>query len=83
MAGFWHWAVANLPATVTSSPAGAGDDTDSRLPSSTLQLPHDARAARFIGGAPLVGHCPHCYVITIHALDVDDVGVPADSTPDR
>lgn len=81
MSGFWHWAVANIPATVTSLPEGAGDDTGSGLPDAALQLPNDARAARFIGGAPPAGHGLHRYVITIHALDVDDIGVPADSTP--
>lgn len=81
MSGFWHWAVANIPATVTSLPEGAGDDTGSGLPDSVIQLPNDARAARFIGGAPPAGHGPHRYVITVHALDVDDIGVQADSTP--
>ena len=27
--GFWHWAVANLPATVTDLPAGVGDGSGS------------------------------------------------------
>ncbi len=30
---------------------------------------------------PAAGHGPHRYLITVHALDVDDIGVPADSTP--
>lgn len=81
MSGFWHWAIANIPAANTSLPEGAGDDTGSWLPQGTLQLPNDARAARFIGGAPPAGHGPHRYVITVHALDVDDIGVTADSTP--
>jgi Raf kinase inhibitor-like YbhB/YbcL family protein len=81
MSGFWHWAVANIPATVTSLPEGAGDDTGSGLPGPAVQLPNDARATRFVGGAPPAGHGPHRYVITVHALDVDDIGVPADSTP--
>lgn len=81
MSGFWHWAVANIPATVTSLPEGAGDDTGSGLPGPAVQLPGDARATRFVGGAPPAGHGPHRYVITVHALDVDDIGVPADSTP--
>jgi len=81
MSGFWHWAVANIPATVTSLPEGAGDDTGSGLPSPAIQLPNDARATRFVGGAPPAGHGPHRYVITVHALDVEDIGVQADSTP--
>jgi phosphatidylethanolamine-binding protein (PEBP) family uncharacterized protein len=32
MSGFWRWAVANVPATVTSLPEGAGDGTGSGLP---------------------------------------------------
>ncbi|WP_250006644.1 YbhB/YbcL family Raf kinase inhibitor-like protein [Actinoplanes sp. M2I2] len=79
--GFWHWAVADLPAAVTSLPEGAGDDTGSGLPEPAFQLPNDARAARFVGGAPPAGHGPHRYFITVHALDVETIGVPADGTP--
>ena len=79
--GFWHWAVANIPATATSLPEGAGDDTGSGLPAPAVQLPNDARAARFIGGAPPAGHGPHRYYVTVTALDVEDLGVPADATP--
>ncbi|OII18872.1 YbhB/YbcL family Raf kinase inhibitor-like protein [Curtobacterium sp. MCBA15_013] len=79
--GFWHWAVANIPASVTSLPEGAGDDTASGIPAGAFQLPGDARAARFIGGAPPAGHGAHRYFITVHALDVEDIGVPVDGTP--
>ncbi|WP_211342611.1 YbhB/YbcL family Raf kinase inhibitor-like protein [Amnibacterium kyonggiense] len=77
--GFWHWAVADIPADVTSVPSGAGDDTGSGLPKGAIQLPNDARAARFIGAAPPAGHGEHRYFITVHALDVPKIEVPADA----
>ncbi|GGW95503.1 hypothetical protein GCM10010297_16630 [Streptomyces malachitofuscus] len=79
--GFWHWAVADIPATVTSLPEGAGDDTGSGLPEGAFQLPNDARAARYLGAAPPAGHGRHRYFVVVHALDVETVGIPADTTP--
>lgn len=79
--GFWHWAVADIPATVTQLPEGAGDDAGSGLPEGAIQLPNDARLARFLGAAPPAGHGPHRYFIVVHALDVDRIGIPATSTP--
>ncbi|MFI5908263.1 YbhB/YbcL family Raf kinase inhibitor-like protein [Dactylosporangium sp. NPDC051541] len=73
--GFWHWAVANLPATTTDLPAGAD------IPAPALQLPNDARLPQYVGAAPPEGHGEHRYYITVHALDTDDIGVPADATP--
>jgi len=79
--GFWHWAVADLPATVDELPEGAGDDTGSGLPKGAFQVPNDARIGRFIGAAPPAGHGPHRYVFVVHALDVETIGIPTDSTP--
>ena len=53
--GFWHWAVADIPASVTGLPAGAGDGTGQHLPTGAFHLPNDARLARFIGGGPPPG----------------------------
>ncbi|EHJ00737.1 YbhB YbcL family protein [Clostridium sp. DL-VIII] len=80
-AGFWHWAVANIPAIVTELETGSGDAACSVLPKGAIQLPNDARAARYIGAAPPAGHGKHTYVIVVYALDVEDIGIPVDSTP--
>ena len=84
--GFWHWAVAHIPASVTELPAGAGDDTGEHLPAGAFHLPNDARWARFIGAGPPPGDGRHRYVIVVQALGIEKVGqlplrVQADSTP--
>jgi Raf kinase inhibitor-like YbhB/YbcL family protein len=73
--------VANIPATATGLPEGAGDGNGSGLPDGAVQFPNDARLARFVGAAPPAGHGPHRYYITVHALDVEDIAIPAESTP--
>jgi Raf kinase inhibitor-like YbhB/YbcL family protein len=79
--GFWHWAVADLPADCTSLPTGAGDEASSTLPPGAYQLRNDASLARFLGAAPPPGHGKHRYIFTVHALDVAEIGVGPDATP--
>jgi len=82
--GFWHWAVADIPALVTDLPPGAGDDTGQHLPAGAFQLRNDVRAPYFLGAAPPAGHGRHRYVVVVQAIDIEHVGqlgVTADSTP--
>lgn len=79
--GFWHWAVANIPASVASLPRGAGDDTGSGLPDGAVQLRNDAGGNRYVGAAPPEGHGPHRYYIVVHAVDVDTLDVDETATP--
>ena len=69
--GFWHWAMADIPADVTELPTGAGAPDGAQLPAGAFQLPNDARLAQYIGAAPPAGDPPHRYFIVVTALDVD------------
>jgi Raf kinase inhibitor-like YbhB/YbcL family protein len=77
--GFWHWAVADVPATVTSLAAGAGDG--SALPGDAITLVNDAGLKRYVGAAPPPGHGPHRYFIAVHAVDVPTLDLPEAATP--
>ncbi|BBX73221.1 YbhB/YbcL family Raf kinase inhibitor-like protein [Mycobacterium shinjukuense] len=79
LSGFWHWAVANLPAEVTELPEGAGDGRE--LPGGALTLVNDAGLRRYVGAAPPPGHGVHRYYVAVHAVRLDRLDLPADASP--
>jgi Raf kinase inhibitor-like YbhB/YbcL family protein len=81
MSGFWHWVVADIPASTTELPAGAGSVDHAKLPSDALALPNDARMTQYVGAAPSPGSGPHRYYIVVTAVDVASIGVAGDVTP--
>lgn len=79
--GWWHWAVYNVPASISSLAPGAGDPAANLLPAGAVVLPNEVRQARFGGAAPPAGHGEHRYVFTVSALDVERLELPEGSTP--
>ncbi|WP_168581537.1 YbhB/YbcL family Raf kinase inhibitor-like protein [Gephyromycinifex aptenodytis] len=79
--GFWHWFVAGIPAEATSVEEGAGHIGGGSLPRPALQLKNDFGTRDFGGAAPPPGDRAHRYMFAVHALDVADLGLDADTSP--
>jgi Raf kinase inhibitor-like YbhB/YbcL family protein len=80
--GWWHWIVYDLPATTTMLPRKAGAPGSPDMPSQAKQgLPDgDAPERHYYGPCPDIGDPPHGYTITVYALSVDHLDVPATAT---
>jgi len=77
--GWWHWVMYNIPASVSKLPPGAGDPTREWLPGVTHGNT-DFGKPGYGGPCPPVGDAPHRYIFTVHALDVEQLDVPANAT---
>jgi hypothetical protein len=73
--GFWHWVVADIPASVTDLAEDAGAPDTRVLPAGAFQLGADAGTRQYVGGAPPAGTGVHEYHLTVTALDVDTAGL--------
>lgn len=73
--GFWHWALFDIPAGVTS--LAAGDDR----PAGAVSLRNEPGLYGFVGAGPPPGTGTHRYFFVVDALDVEHLDVPDTATP--
>lgn len=89
--GIWHWAVYNIPPTVSELVQGTGNSLN-KLPKLAIGGNTDFvdtgvtnGNGNYAGPCPPVGDKPHRYVFTIYALAVENVeaaaGIPVTGTP--
>ena len=78
--GWWHWVVWNIPATVRSLPARAGDPASGLLPAGATQGNTDFGSPGYGGPCPPPGDKPHRYYFRLHALKLEKLDLPAGAT---
>lgn len=80
VSGFWHWMIADIPATTSELPTDASARLATLLPEATA-LNNDTGTTDYAGAAPPPGDRAHRYIFTIHALSVNKLPVDAELSP--
>lgn len=75
--GWWHWVVFDISKNKTNLPSGFGN-IDSK---DAIQSMTDYGKSGFGGACPPLGDKPHRYIFTVHALDVETLGLDKNATP--
>ena len=79
--GFWHWVAFDIPANVTELKTGAGNVSLNIMPENAIQSKTDYGINGFGGPCPPEGHGLHQYIITIHALKTETLGLDENANP--
>ncbi|MCT7649693.1 YbhB/YbcL family Raf kinase inhibitor-like protein [Aliarcobacter butzleri] len=69
--GWWHWVVFDIPSNKTTLASGFGNN-DSK---EAIQTITDYGKTGFGGACPPVGDKAHRYIFTVHALDIETLGL--------
>jgi Raf kinase inhibitor-like YbhB/YbcL family protein len=76
--GWWHWVVINIPTSVSELPLGAGSE-GGKMPEESIVTNNDAGQRGYLGACPPAGQT-HRYVITVKALGVEKLDLPANAS---
>lgn len=79
--GWWHWVVFDLPGDLTSVAQNAGNLKEGLMPERAIQSITNYGVPGYGGPCPPEDHGIHQYVITVHALGVDSLGLDANTNP--
>lgn len=79
--GWWHWVVFDIPANMDELVPGAGNTERNLLPEGVIQSITDYGATGYGGPCPPEGHGLHQYILTVHALKTDKLGLDESTNP--
>jgi len=79
--GWWHWLAFDIAASTSEIPSGAGNPAKALMPAGTIQSFTNYGVPGFGGPCPPEGHGPHQYVLTVYALNVEKLGLDANTNP--
>lgn len=77
--GWWHWLVFDLPSNTNAIATGAGNPELDLMPKGAIQSLTDYGAKSYGGPCPPEGHGLHQYIITVHALKTNKLGLDSDA----
>ena len=77
--GWWHWIVYNIPATTNNLDVGSGDNRKF-FPDGAVQAVNDYGLKKYSGMCP-PDSAKHNYIVTIYALDIENLKIPRNATP--
>jgi Raf kinase inhibitor-like YbhB/YbcL family protein len=79
--GWWHWVVFDIPANIKELPKNAGNISSGLMPKGVIQSVTNYGTTGYGGPCPPEGHGIHEYIITVHALKVDKLGLNVEANP--
>lgn len=79
--GWWHWLVFDMDANVNELVRNAGNPESGLAPKGAVQSVTDYGSKGYGGPCPPKGHGLHSYVITVHALKTEKLGLDANASP--
>jgi Raf kinase inhibitor-like YbhB/YbcL family protein len=78
--GWWHWLVYNIPGGDNAIAEGAGAQDGAALPQGAKMGRNDFGAYAYGGACPPPGSRAHRYLFSVHALKVEKIDLPVDSS---
>lgn len=79
--GWWHWLAFDIPPNIKELKSGAGSIQSKLLPEGVIQSLTDYGTTGYGGPCPPEGHGFHTYIITVYALNTDNLGLDEKANP--
>ena len=79
--GWWHWVVFDIPSDVNSIIENAGNIKNGLMNKKAIQSITNYGVPGYGGPCPPENHGIHQYIITVHALKVDKLGLDQNTNP--